>query len=74
MSKSFCSFCGEKLDKNDIFCKECGAKVEKNEEIKDAIIEKDKSEKKEISFMLYIITFLLIVISFITLLLILFKK
>ena len=72
MNKKICEFCGTKISKNDIFCKGCGAKIDKNEEIKDAVIEVDKTSKKETGFLLYIILFLLIIIIITGLFLILF--
>ena len=61
MSKQFCKFCGEQLDKSDIFCKGCGAQVEKDEEIKDAVIDVDKN-KQNSTFIIGIIVILLLII------------
>ena len=73
MSKGFCQFCGEKLDKNDIFCKECGAKIDNDDEVKDAIIESNKAKKKDTQFLLSLIAILLVVICVVTFFIILFK-
>lgn len=74
MSKKFCKFCGDEINKNDIFCKGCGAKVEKNEEIKDAIIDGEKINKSNTKFLLFLIVILLIIIVVTGLFLILFRN
>ena len=74
MSKNICKFCGEEINKNDKFCNGCGAKIEKNEEIVDAIIEKDKTTRKDTNYLKVLILILLIVIVVISGLLIFFKK
>ena len=60
MKKKICEFCGEPLNKNDIFCRGCGAKIDNNEEVKDAVIEGEKS--KNTTFITSIIVLLLLVI------------
>ena len=72
MSKNICQFCGERIDKNDIFCKGCGAKIEKDEEVKDAIIENDKS-KKDTKYLWSMIILLLLAIVIISGLIIILK-
>ena len=74
MSKDVCKFCGEEINTNDKFCNGCGAKIEKNEEIVDAVIEKDKTTKKDTDYLKMLILLLLIVIVIISGLLIFFKK
>ncbi len=74
MSKKVCKFCGEKIDKDDIFCKGCGAEIQKDEEIIDAIIEKDKTSKKDTNYLLFIIVVLLLIIAIVSGFLILFKN
>ena len=62
MSKKICKFCGEDIDRNDIFCKGCGAKIDKDEEIVDAVIEKDKTTKKDTNYLWFLVLLFLIVI------------
>lgn len=74
MSKNICKFCGESINKNDKFCNGCGAKIEKDEEIQDAIIEKDKTSKKDTNYLLVLILILIVAIVVFSGLLIIFKK
>ncbi len=73
MSKNFCKFCGEEINKNDKFCNGCGAKIENDEEIVDAVIEKDKTSRKDTDYLKLLIVLLLIIIVIIGGLIILFK-
>jgi len=72
MNKNICQFCGEKINKSDIFCKGCGAKIEKDEEVKDAIIENDKT-KKDTKYLWSMIILLLLAIIVISGLIIILK-
>ena len=69
-----CKFCGEEISKNDIFCISCGAKIEKDEEIVDAIINKDKTTKKDTNYLKVLILLLLVAIVVFSGLLIFFKN
>ena len=73
MSKKVCQFCGESINKSDIFCKGCGAKVDIDEDIVDAVIEKDKTTKKDTNYLLSIMVILLLIIVAVSALLIFFK-
>ena len=74
MSKNVCKFCGETINSTDKFCNGCGAKIEKDEEIVDAVIEKDKTIKKDTNYLKTLILILLVAIVIISGLLIFFKK
>ena len=74
MSRDICKFCGERINKGDKFCNGCGAKIEKDEEIVDAIIEKDKTIKKDTNYLKFLILILLIAVVVISGLLIFFKN
>lgn len=72
MNKSYCKFCGGKINKNEIFCKGCGAKIDKDEEIKDAVIVNDKS-RKDTKYLWSMIILLLLAIIIISGLIIILK-